>query len=295
MKANASPYSKLTLISTGYTNLDKLLSGGIPTRKISEFSGSWSTGKSTLAYSVIVEAQKMKMPVVLADTEFSFSEKYAEAIGVGTYQLDLIQERTAEEVLDALENWIDTHKNGLVVLDSIGGLLPRAAAETTAEGKVIGGQAKLIATFCRKIVPQLAIRNIALLVINHEFTDLMSGKLMTSGGAKLAYHKSIWLRLKKMNKRVMSGETQVGDIIEAEIRKDKVWGNLKMSTEMTLIYKQGFLKGADFLQDALDKGVITKQGQSYFLGDEKICRGQAGLREWFAVAENADKIKGLIT
>lgn len=294
MKASASPYRKLDWLTTGYANLDKILGGGIPTRKISEISGVYSVGKSTLALSIIAEAQKDGRDCLLADIEFAFDDKYAEVLGVELLNLDLIQARFAEDALDEIEEWADKHKNGLIVVDSIGGLLPRQEAEKTADGKVIGGQAKLVSTFCRKMVPLLALNNNALLVLNHQFTDLMSGKLKTSGGAKLEYHRSIWLMLRKSNKRVMQGENQVGDIIEAEIRKNKCAPTMKMSTELTLLYGKGFLKGMDLMQDALDKGVITKQGNSYYFNGNKLCTGLPKLREHFKSEAFTSEVKRAI-
>lgn len=281
MKASKSPYKELTPIPTGLANLDKILgTGGIPLRKITEISGAFSVGKSTLALSVIAQAQRQKLKVLWVDTEFSYDEKYAEALGVDNDDLDLLQERFAEANLDATEEWIEKHKKGLVVLDSIGGLLPRAEAEKGAEEKVIGGQAKLIATFCRKIVPLLAINNIGLIVLNHEFTDLMSGKLMTSGGAKLGYHKSIWLRLKKANKNIMQGDQQIGDIIKAEIRKNKLAPTLKQSCDLTMLYGQGFSAEADLLQELLDSGEVTKKQNTYFYGTLKMGVGLNASRDW---------------
>lgn len=293
-KASEASYTKFDVISTGYASLDKILGvGGIPTKKITEISGAFSVGKSTLALSIIASAQKEKKDTLWVDCEFSYDPLYASVLGVDNTKLDLVAERFAEGNLDACETWIDSHKNALVVLDSIGGLLPRAEAEKGAEGKVIGGQAKLIATFCRKVVPLLAIHNTGLIVLNHEFTDLMSGKLMTSGGQKLSYHKSSWLRMRKLQKRVMVSDRQVGDVIEVEIRKNKLAGTLKQSCEMVLIYGEGFQKSNDTMQEALDKGIITKQGQFFFFEGEKIARGQNGLRELFKT-EFADKIKELL-
>jgi recombination protein RecA len=294
MKASASPYKVLNWIPTGYENLNRILGQGIPSRKITEVSGQFSTGKSTLALSVIAEAQKLGMDTVWCDSEFSFDEEYAKTLGVDCDSLELVAERFAEANLDALEEWVEGHTNALAVLDSIGGLLPRAEAEKGADGKTIGGQAKLIATFCRKLVPLLAINNVALIVLNHEFTDLMSGKLMTSGGAKLAYHKSIWLRLKKMNKRVMQGENQVGDVIEAEVRKNKLAPTMRQSTELVLQYGQGFLRGADTMQDALDKSIVEKKGNSYYFEGEKIAVGLPKLREAFKDEVFAGRVKSLL-
>lgn len=294
MRASASPYRNIDWLTTGYSNLDRILGGGIPSRKITEISGVYSVGKSTLSLSILSEAQKEKRPCLLADIEFSFDEQYASVLGVESTQLDLIQERYAESALDAIEEWADKKKKGVIVLDSIGGLLPRQEAEKANGEKVIGGQAKLVATFLRKIVPILAINNHALVVLNHQFTDLMTGKLKTSGGQKLEYHRSIWLMLRKANKRVMKGDQQVGDVIEAEIRKNKLAPTMRLTTELTLLYGQGFLKGADLMQDALDKGIITKQGQFFYFNGEKVARGQQGLREKFTDESFREQIKSLL-
>lgn len=279
MKASDSLYSKIDWLPTGFSALDKILGGGIPSRKITEISGVFSVGKSTLALTLIGRAQKEKKATLWADSEFSYGEEYAAILGVDSNKLDLIQERFAETTLDEIEAWADSHKNGLIVLDSVGGLLPRQEAEKDASGKVIGGQAKLIATFCRKIVPILAINNHALVILNHQFTDIMSGAIKTSGGEKLAYSKSVWLMLRKASKRVMQGENQIGEIIEASIRKNKLAPTNKQSCELTMLYGQGFSVEADLLQDLLDSGEVTKIKNKYFRGETLLGVGQTKARE----------------
>lgn len=280
-KANKSPYREIGVIPTGFSKLDAILGvGGIPLRKITEVSGQFSVGKSTLGLQIVAQAQKMDMDCLWADNELSFGEDYATQLGVDVATLDLLQERLAEPMLDQMEEWIAEHKNALVVLDSVGNLLPRAEAEKGAGDKTIGGQAKLIATFCRKVQGLLAENNVALIVLNHQFTDLMSGKLMTSGGAKLAYSKSIWLMLRKANKRVMQGDKQVGDIIEAEVRKNKLAGTLKQTAELTMLYGKGFSVEADKLDEMLKSGEITKKGNTFWHGDIKAGVGLAKAREY---------------
>lgn len=293
MKASQSPYKVKDWIPTGLGNLDTILGGGIPLRRITEVSGVYSVGKSTLSLMVIAQAQKLKMPCLLADIEFAFDEGYAQVLGVDTDKLDLIQERYAETAIDEIEAWCDTHKKGLIVVDAIGGLLPREQAEKDAQSKTIGGQSKLVSVFCRKIVPLLAINNNALLVLNHQFTDIMTGKLKTSGGAKLEYHRSIWLMLRKANKRLMQGDKQVGDVIEAEIRKNKLAPTLKQTTELQMLYGMGFSREANLMEQAKEK-LFEKRGQFFFIGEEKIARGEAGLREWFKLEGNSTRIKELL-
>lgn len=279
MYANASPYKKIDWISTGFSKLNTILGGGVPTRKILEVSGQFSVGKTTLALSMVAQAQKEKYKCLWVDSEFSFDDEYATTLGVNCGKLELLQERFAEDALDAIEAWAEKNKNGLVVLDSVGALLPRQEAEKNAGEKVIGGQAKLIATFCRKIVPLLAINNVALVILNHQFTDLMSGKLKTSGGAKLEYSKSVWLMLRKASKRIMQGENQVGEIIEAEIRKNKLAGTSKQKVELQLFYGKGFSVDADLLQECIEKGIITKSSNSYLMDGVKLAVGMGKLRD----------------
>lgn len=279
MKASQSPYLELDWVPTGFANLDKILGGGVPSRRILEISGNYSVGKSTLALHVVAAAQKAGKPSLWADTEFQFTTGYSTSLGVNCDELDLIQTKLAEDVLDGIEEWAEKNKNGLIVLDSVGQLIVREEAEKDTTGKTIGGQARVIAKFCRKMVPLLAMNNHALVILNHNLIDIMTGKIKTSGGAKLEYAKSIWVLLRKANKRVMKGDQQVGDIIEAEIRKNKLVGTLKQSCELTLLYGEGFSAEADLFNELLAKGEITKVGQKYFRGETLLGRGLNAARE----------------
>lgn len=289
--ADKSPFNETDPIETG-TFLDKLTGvNGIPRKRITEIFGDAGVGKSSICLQVISAAQEQGLRVLWTDVEFSFDARYAQSLGVNNGTLGLLQERFAEDVLDGLEREIDAGNYDLVILDSIGGLLPRGEAEKAAGEKTIGGQASLVARFCRKIVPLLALRNVALVVINHSFTDLMSGKIKTSGGAKLDYHKSISIRL-KVNPTVALkvGDRRVGKVIVAEVRKNKLAATEGMTLDTRLLFGEGFSKSADLLQDAIDKGIFEKVGNSYFFLGEKLGT-ISKLREWMKVEENAQKIK----
>lgn len=280
MKADQSPFREITSISTGLPNLDKITGlGGIPRRRITEISGPYSVGKTSLAFSIIAQAQKMGLRCLFVDIEWAFDEAYAERLGVDTSELEFIQERYAEKSLDEIELQLEEKAVDLVVLDSVGGLLPRAEAEKGAEGKVIGAQAKLVSTFCRKVVPLLAINNVALVVVNHEFIDLMHGNLKTSGGAKLEYHKSLWIKLSRGQKKITKGEVQTGQEIIAEIRKNKLASTQKQKCALTMIYGSGFSAEADMLAQMLESGEVEKRGNSYFRGETKLGTGLNQARE----------------
>jgi len=242
-KASESPHNELNVIPTGFPELDKVLGGGIARKKILEISGSWSVGKSTLALQIIAAAQKQGSPCCWIDSEYSFSDEYSKTLGVDTNKLDLAQEAYAELLLDSIEEWATKHKNGVMVLDSVGGLLPKEESEKGSEGRSIGLQARLIGSFTRRIVPILALKNHSLIVLNHSFTDLNSGRLKTSGGAKLEYAKSVWITLKrsygKPAKRSSDGKKTIL-FIEVEVRKNKLFPTEGMKIDLSMIPGSGF-------------------------------------------------------
>lgn len=296
-KASESPYRDLTIIPTGFSKLDSLLgTGGIPTRKICEISGKFSVGKSTLALTIISNAQKMGMDCLYADTEFAFEEKYAASLGVNIEKLELCQSEYAEQTLEEIETWAKDHENCLIVLDSIGGLLARDEAEKETGERVIGGQAKLVATFTRKIVPIIAVNNNALLVLNHVFTDVMTGNLMTSGGWKLAYHKSLEIRLSKTTNVLKRGEDVIGRVINAKVVKNKLGGKPENDVDLQMLYGAGFSVAADTLGEAIDKGIIQRKGPSFFMDGKKIAHGADKMRTLLKEDEQlASKIIKLLT
>lgn len=261
--------------------IDKLTGiGGIPRGVITEIFGDEGIGKTSVCLQIVASAQKQGLRCLWVDVEWSYSAPYASSLGVDNSKVGLIRERFAENNLDAIEEAVDSGKWDLVILDSVGGILPRAEAEKGAEGRVIGGQAGLIAKFCRKVVPGLKINDVALIAINHQFTDIMSGKILTSGGKKLAYHKSLSIRLKqKQGVSVKQGDRKVGKVVIGEVRKNKMAATEGLELDGTLVFGTGFSVGADILMNAIDKEIITKKGNTYYFGSEKLGIGLSRVRK----------------
>lgn len=277
----ASSTKKIESISTGLPQLDSAIGiGGVPKGRITEISGKWSAGKSTLAYQIVTQAQKQGMETYWYDSEFSHENEYAESLGVDTNLMYLIQEPTAEEGLDIIlevlrgnkEQKISPAKNCLFVIDSVGGLHPKEESEKTSGERTIGAQASLIARFCRKAVPYLALNNNALVVLNHEYLEIgaLRPTVMTAGGAKLSYHKSLWIRLNRTGMNVKIGEKIVGYKAEAEIRKNKLADTEKVKVDLELEYGKGWLASANLFEEALEKGVITRTRNTHWFGDLKL-------------------------
>lgn len=281
--ASEAPYQDYDVIPTGL-KLDAATGvGGIPTRKITEIYGPYSVGKTTLAYGVIAAAQKEGMKTLLADIEFAWDPKYAVALGIDLTTMQIIQEQVAEDALDDILTFAAKEKNTLIVIDAVGALHPRIEAEKLSDAKTIGTQAKMVAVFCRRMVPLLAINNHALLVLNHSFKDVMTGAHKTSGGEKLAYHKSLSISLKqKFGVAVTraSDGAKVGVVIEAEIMKNKLAATVGTKVELMMIPGSGFSREHDRLQAMIDSGEVTKKGRMYSYQGKKVASSAKEAREW---------------
>lgn len=289
-KASASPLLAIEFISTGLPQLDRVCGGGIPLRRVSLVSGAPSLGKSTLALIVVAEAQKLGMKTLWYDAEFSAEVSQMKQCGVDLDELDLEQPEVAEEGLDVVEDYLRKNKNCLVVIDSIGGLLPRQEQEKSAGEKTIGAQASLVAKFIRKVVPLLAMNNSALICITHEFQNIMTSAIEVSGGMKLKYHTSLHIRLKpKFGVQLKQGDKTVGKVVIAQVKKTKVGATEGQEAELQFIFDSGFNAKSDIIELAKEK-LFTKTGQFWFWGEEKIARGDNGLRELFKDVSFSDKV-----
>lgn len=286
--------TNLDFIPTGIPSFDKLMGGGFARGKITLLSGQPSMGKSTVSYGAIAEAQKLKLSPLLYDVEYAYDAQYSESIGIDTSKLSVLREPYAEDGLDAVLEAIDSGKYQLIVIDSIGALLSKTVAEKNTGEKTIGAQAGLVSTFIRRAVPLLSLRNIALVCITHEFSDIMTGKIKASGGDKLMYHTSQHIRLKqKFNAILKQGDKKVGKVIIAEMKKNKLGSTEASEAEAHFIYLDGFSKTADLMETAIEKGIIEKRGNLYFFEGDKI--GMISrVRLAFKEDSFAEKVKSLL-
>lgn len=283
--AYADSIEDVDVIPTGLPFLDKLTGiGGLPRGVISEIFGDESVGKSTVCMQVVSAAQQQGLRCLWADVEWSYDTRYGAALGIDNAKLGIIRTRFAEDCLDAIEEAADSGEWDLIVLDAVGSILPRADAEKSADGRTIGSQASLISKFCRKVIPALKTHNVALVAINHSFIEVMgpsAGKIITSGGKKLRYHKSLSIRLKpKMGVSVKEGDVKTGKAIVGEVKKNKMAATEGMEQDGVLLFGTGFSAASNLLDDAIEKGIISKKGNTYYLSDgEKLGLGLGRTRK----------------
>ena len=126
MKFSQLPDTNLSVVSTGSLGLDQALGiGGLPRGRVVEIYGPESSGKTTLALSVVAQAQKMGGKCTFVDAEHALDPVYARALGVNLDELYISQPDSGEQALEIADSLSRTGAMDVVVVDSVAALVPR--------------------------------------------------------------------------------------------------------------------------------------------------------------------------
>lgn len=154
-------------IPTGALSLDLALGvGGLPKGRIIELYGPESAGKSTLALSIVAEAQKLGGTCAYIDVEHALDPVYAKAIGVDIDKLLMAQPDSGEEALEIVDTLTRSGSIALIVIDSVAALVTKAEIEGEMGASHPGIQARLMGQAMRKINASLSRTDTIALFIN---------------------------------------------------------------------------------------------------------------------------------
>jgi recombination protein RecA len=143
-------------ISTGSLSLDLALGiGGLPRGRIVEIFGPESSGKTTLVYHVIAEAQRRGGICAFIDAEHAMDPTYAKHIGVNIDDLLVSQPDTGEQALEITELLVRSGAVAVVAIDSVAALTPKAEIEGEMGDSHVGLQARLMSQALRKLAGTL--------------------------------------------------------------------------------------------------------------------------------------------
>ena len=161
MRLGQSSYNEnIKAISTGSIALDIALGiGGIPHGRITEIFGSEASGKSTLAYHIMAEAQRAGGTAAYIDAEHALDPSYAAKCGVNREELLISQPDTAEQGLEICEYLVRSGAVDVVVIDSVAALVPKAELEGDMGDSLPGLQARLMSQALRKLTSSIAQSN----------------------------------------------------------------------------------------------------------------------------------------
>lgn len=264
--------------------------GGIPKYKMTEFFGSEGSGKTTSALDIISNYQKEDNRYsVYVDLENTLDKDWGAVLGVDFDKVILIKPENefGEVILDMTLDLIRSGDVGLVVIDSIPYIIPKAVQEADLEQKSYAGNSALLTTFCSKVIPLLNKNKCTLLTINQirDKIGVLYTAYNTPGGRMLKHSYSFRVQFskgslldEKGNEVSNSFENPCGNIINMKIEKNKVSKpDRKLGS-----YNLNYSYGVDVLIDTLDLGiyldVVEKKGAWFSYGDVKV-QGKSGLIE----------------
>jgi recombination protein RecA len=199
-----------------------------------------------------------------------------QSLGVDLDSLLLSQPDYGEQALEIVDRLIKTGEIGVVVIDSVASLIPKAELEGEMEAAQMGLQARLMAKAMRKLVG-LASENKTLLVFINQLRNkigIMFGNPETTpGGMALKYAASVRIDIRKKEDIKDKDGNSIGIAVKAKIIKNKMAPPLKM-TEFDILYGKGIDKYGCYFNIALEKCIFTQKGAWVYYGEESFSQGR---------------------
>ena len=271
---------KVESIPTGSIALDLALGvGGLPKGRITEVYGPEASGKTTLALSVIAEAQKKGGQAAFVDAEHALDPTRAEIIGVDLDNLLMSQPDTGEQALEITETLIRSGALDVIVVDSVAALVPRAELEGEMGDAVMGMQARLMSQALRKLTGAISKSKTVLIFTNQlrQKIGVMFGNPETTpGGLALKFYSSVRIDLRRIEV-LKDGEQVIGSRIRARIVKNKVAPPLRVA-EFDIMEKGGISRAGGLLDVAVELGLMTKSGSFFNYSGKPIAQGREGAK-----------------
>lgn len=264
MDLSVTPKAPISGVLTGSLGLDAALGGkGLPRGRVIELYGPESSGKSTLALSVIAQAQKKGGFCLYIDAEHAFDPAYAQKLGV---QIDgdkfmLSQPSTGEEGLDICEKFVKSNAVDVVVIDSVAALVPKVEMKGEIGDVFVGVQARMMSQALRRLTTVIGKTDAVVIFINQlrEKIGVMFGNPETTpGGRALKFYSSIRIDIRRIG-AIKNGEVIIGNRTKATVVKNKVAPPFRRA-EFDILYTEGISTSGDLIDLGLEHGFVTKAG-----------------------------------
>jgi len=294
MRMNDAAQVSIASISTGSLSLDLALGiGGLPRGRIIEVFGPESSGKTTLVYHVIAEAQRRGGICAFIDAEHSMDPAYAKRIGVNVDDLLVSQPDTGEQALEISELLIRSGALDIVAIDSVAALTPKAEIEGEMGDSHVGLQARLMSQALRKLAGTLNRTDTIALFTNQlrEKIGVMFGNPETTpGGRALKFYASVRLDIRRIE-TLKDGTEAFGNRVRVKVVKNKVAPPFKQA-EFDIIYGTGISWEGSVLDVGLEKKIVQKSGSYFSFGDDRLGQGRQNATAF--LSENPDVVQQIL-
>lgn len=281
-------------IPTGSLGIDIALGiGGLPKGRIIEIYGPESSGKTTLALSVIAQAQKRNDTCAFIDAEHALDPSYAKKIGVDIENLLVSQPDSGEQALEIADTLVRSGAIDVMVVDSVAALVPKAELEGEMGDAHMGLQARLMSQALRKLTATVARSNTLIIFINQirmKLGVMFGNPETTTGGNALKFYASVRMDIRRVG-AIKDKDEVIGSQTRVKIVKNKVAPPFK-TVDFDIMYGEGISKTGELIDLGVKSGIIEKAGAWFSYNGDKIGQGRENAKRYLmenpAVAEEIE-------
>ena len=291
---NELPPTKDDIISTGIVGLDIALGvGGIKKGSIVEIYGPESGGKTTLALQLCKQYQKLDKPVLYIDTERTLTRETIESVGIKEKNFYLMHVDNLEQALETCKTVAQAGIFSAIVIDSLAGLAPKAQIDGDIGDSHVGLFSRIMSDALSVLTPILDNSGCTLIVINQirEKVGVMFGNPeKTTGGRALKFYSSVRLDVRRIESIKSMGDI-VGFHTRVAVIKNKIAPPLK-NVEFDIMFGKGISVEGDILDQAVEKGIVTKYSSWYLYDGNKIGQGRENAKQY--LKDNPTECKKIV-
>ena len=277
------------VIPTGSLALDLALGiGGVPRGRVVEIYGPEASGKTTLALSIVAEAQKRSGIATFVDVEHALDPVYAEALGVNMDSLYVSQPDTGEQALEIVDALVRSTAVDIIVVDSVAALVPRAEIEGEMGEPQMGLQARLMSQALRKLTGAISKTKTCVIFVNQvrqKIGVMFGNPETTTGGKALKFYSSVRLDIRRIASLKAAGGEILGNRTRVKVAKNKLAPPFKQ-VEFDIIFGEGISTEGTLIDMGLDHGVIQKSGTWFSFKDQRIGQGRENTRKFLKEHKN---------
>jgi len=269
-------------IPTGSISVDAAIGiGGFPRGRVVEVYGPESSGKTTLALSVVGQAQKRGGIAAFIDAEHALDAEYARKLGVDIDNLLVSQPDSGEQALEIAEMLVRSNAVDIIVVDSVAALVPKAELEGEMGDSHVGLQARLMSQALRKLTAIVAKSKTCLIFINQirEKIGVMFGNPeTTTGGRALKFYASVRIDIRRIAS-LKDGEEVTGARAKVKVVKNKCAAPFRQA-EFDIDYGEGISRTGELVDLGVEHKLVVKSGAWYSYGDLRLGQGRENSKQF---------------